>query len=227
VEERHRPMTFIEDWTGQACVRCGITEFLLHACFGPTWVTMTSVLFRRRLLEAVGPFPSDLGPVGDTAWAMRAALVSDTAYVPGRWATWRRRKDQASRPIKDRASYRMMLDCVRSVVNDRRVAVPDKWKATSGWRSAITAVWAREYYRTFGLYRGNLRRDPVTFLQNLSTALVFEPRFVFEHAVRGGRRPANLTYDRIQTARKLIELFEAPWPPTPIRTGWSEIRAGR
>jgi len=189
--ERHRPLTFIEDWTAKRCIRHGAAEFLLHASFGPTWVTMTTVLFRRTILHKTGLFPTQLGPVGDTAWAMRASLASDTAYVPGRLATWRERKGQASHPIVSREDFRQMLNCVRSVSRDPTIEVPSYWKEVRGWRSQIPAVWYREYCNSFSLYRDKARSNLKGFLGDLLSALISEPNFVMGQFRRGFRRPGS------------------------------------
>jgi len=220
LQEDHRPLTFIEDWTATPCIRNGATEFLLHASFGPTWVTMTTVLFRREILQKTGLFPVHLGPVGDTAWAMRANLASDTAYVPGRFATWRERKDQASHSIVSRDDFRQMLDCVRSVSRDRSLEVPNHWKEIPGWRAEIPSVWYREYCNTFSLYREEARSDPKAFFCNLFAALIKEPMFVLGQFRRGFGRPPSFSFDRIETARQLIKQFQTPWPPKAVDTGW-------
>jgi glycosyltransferase involved in cell wall biosynthesis len=219
----HRPMEFIDDWTKTACVRNGNAEFLLHACFGPTWVTMTSVLFRRKLLDTTGLFPIDLGPPGDLAWAMRASLASDTAFVPGRLATWRMWEGQASSPIESRRALWRMMACVQSVTEDRSIKVPNHWKQIPDWRSAVTTVWAREYYRTFQLYRSQARRNPLGFTKQLLAAGLSSPTFLVRQALSGFRMPSQVSFNRVQTAKSLLSLFEAPWPPIPM-SGYSTSR---
>jgi len=225
IDDRSRPIelstdrarrAFFGSWLDTGSVRSGQTEFLLHACFIVTWVSMTAVLFRRDLLERTGLFRTDRGSTADVEWALRAALASDLVYVPGRLATWRVHPDQATQQLTNRSILRHVLASIDTVINDPRAGVPDHWTRVPGWQQELRAVWEIEYLDTFGLYRGVARRQPARFLRNCWDAARAAPGFLLHQATRGFAWSEQFSPDPGRQARHLIELFNAPWPPEPV-----------
>ena len=205
---------FLEHWLQMPSIRNGKTEFLLHACFGTFWGSMTAVLFRKKLLPQIGYFRTNRGSQADVEWSMRASLVSDVAFVPGKLATWRIRKGQAT--VAEGYDWRfvqVILDSLRAVLHDPAVGIPAEWKHVPGWEREISAVWRAEYRDGFHLYRGAARRQPGRFLRNLVSALYHEPGWLLHQATTGFRWSEELNPDHALAARQLIELFHAPWPP--------------
>lgn len=211
---------FLGDWLETASIRDGKTEFLLQACFGTTWITMTSVLFRKDLLEQVGPFRTDRGSRADEEWTMRASLASDIAFVPGKLATWRIHESQATPKRPTRASLRTILNCLEAVIDDSSSGVPGRWKKVPGWRDLITHVWRTEYLDSFDLYRGVLWRNPGHFLACAGSAVANEPSHFCSQLVRGFSWSKQFSPDRIEWATRLISAFGAPWPPQKIDARW-------
>ena len=225
IDESGKPQTsvlenekfrFFGDWLHTPSIRNGKTEFLLHACFGTVWGTMTAVLFRRTLLKQTGLFRLDRGSQADVEWSMRAALGSDIAFVPGRLATWRSRQGQAtSNNCYTHRFVRTLLDCLESVLHDSVVDIPDRWKLVKQWDQEITSLWRAEYLDSFHLYRGSARENPKQFLSNIGSALRDEPGFLIKQLFRGFPWSPEMNPDHVGTARRLITLFDAPWPPRP------------
>lgn len=205
------------EWIHIPSIRNGKTEFLLHSCLGPTWVTMTAVLFRRRLLDQGMWFRTDQGAVADVEWAMRASLASDIAFVPGRLATWRVHDKQASPKQRSRAILRTLMGALEAVLRDERSGISEGWKAIRGWDREIMQVWRSQYLNSFDLYRGVAKREPKRFLQNAWRTLREEPRFLLSQALHGFTQPIEkFELDPGTVAKHLIRLFNSPWPPQKV-----------
>lgn len=211
------PKSFYGDWMSTAHLRDGRTEFILHACLGIIWWTITAVVFRRSLLDRIGLFRTDRGSQADEEWEMRAALASDIAFVPEKLATWRVHGDQATGKLK--SVNRTNLDCLEAVLNDDAAGIPDDWKRVPRWREKITHICRTEHLDSFGLYRNVLRRNPKLFINALVGALRREPGFALRQAVRGFPWSPGMSPDPIAYARELIELLGCAWPPRDVGSG--------
>ena len=97
--ERRFSDEMLGEWVHIPSVRSGQTEFLLHMCSVTLWITMNSLLFRRRLLGRVGHFTTKFGSFGDIDWTLRSSLATDIAWVPQSLAGFRLHKGQATPQI--------------------------------------------------------------------------------------------------------------------------------
>ena len=208
------PKSFYGDWMSKAHLRDGRTEFILHACLGIVWWTISSVVFRRSLLDRIGLFRTDRGSQADEEWEMRAALASDIVFVPEKLATWRVHGDQATGKLK--SVNRTNLDCLEAVLNDDAAGVPDDWKQVPCWREKITHICRTEHLDSFGLYRNVLRRNPKLFINSFVGALRREPGFALRQALRGFPWSPGMSPDPVAYARELIELLGCSWPPRGV-----------
>lgn len=208
------------EWLDVSSIRDGKTEFLLCACFITTWVTMTAVLFRRTLLERVGLFRTDRGSQADVEWTMRACLASDIACVPGRLATWRLHESQATPRDWSPAMIRMTLTCLESVLHDHGAGIPAAWKKVPGWERQITSYWRMRLIDHFQLYRDVMKKDRPRFWENVKKAWQQDRKLVWQEAIRGFPWPETVDMDHIQASHRLIQLFDAPWPPRSVPGEW-------
>jgi glycosyltransferase involved in cell wall biosynthesis len=215
--------SFLGDWMHIPSIRNGMTEFLLHCAFGSTiWVTMTAVLFRRRLLDQIGNFRTDLGSKADEAWTLRASLASDVIYVPQKLATWRQHSGQATWKWGSREGSRVMCQCVCSVTADPASGIPSEWKNVHGWERALTAHHRHRVEQTFRLFRWAARSNPRRFVSDLIQAAVYCPGWFWRQAFRGFKAIETDDFDAIGHARQLIEMFGAEWPPKKIEAGQNQ-----
>ena len=205
------PKRFYGEWLDVPHVRDGRTEFLLHACLGIVWWTISAVVFRRSLLDRIGLFRTDRGSQADEEWEMRAALASDIVYVPENLATWRVHGEQATANL--RQMNRTNLVCLESVLRDENSGILAAWKQVGGWQREITRVCRTEYCDSFGLYRSAAREAPGTFLRGIGQAARNEPLFLVQQVLNGFSWSARMSPDPIAAAHALIELFGASWPP--------------
>ncbi len=205
---------FFGQWLNRPSVRNGQTEFLLHATFGTVWVTMAAVMFRRSILDKVGYFREDLGSFADMTWSMKAALVSDIAFVPGALATFRFSASQASPKGWTWKQHELSCRCLESVLDDPNSAIPAEWKAIDRWKEKLMRTQRADYFKSFDLYRWIIRANPKRFVRGMANALKVEPGYFLQQAIRGFPVPEQKT--AIERANKLIAEFHAKWPPQDV-----------
>jgi len=209
------PKKLYGSWMETPHLRDGATEFILHACLGIIWGSITAVMFRRSLLGRIGFFRTDRGSQADEEWEMRASLASDIVYVPEKLATWRVHGKQATSNLKP--MNRTNLDCLESVLNDSSAGIPDEWKNRPGWKEKITHICRTEYQDSLGLYRNVLRHAPKNFLHGAWEAAKSESGFLLRQVLRGFAWSSDFSPDPFAQARELIELFECEWPPKGVK----------
>ena len=176
---------FLGEWLEVPSIRNGRAEFLVHACIGTTWHTMTGVLFRRALMERTGWFRTDRGSYADEEWSLRVQLLSDTAYVPGRLATWRYYEGQGTPHVMTPRDASTILDCLETVLRDPRAGIPDTWKQAPDWERQITAARRAEYLASFRLWRRAAWDHPRDFARGFGEALRREPGLFWQQMARG------------------------------------------
>jgi len=205
------------DWLNIPSIRNGKTEFLLMASLGcPTWTTMTSVLFRRHLLEKTGLFPTNRGSAGDFEWAMRAVLASDLLYVPGRLATWRIHPAQATPQEHNAKFVRAILCCILSIIRDPIAGIPMSWTKIRGWDNILTDYWRHQHDDYFGLYRYIARQDPRLFFLNCMRATCSNPMLLLRQMLCCFSCSRSCPFHPVDNALKLMQTFDSRWPPTEI-----------
>jgi glycosyltransferase involved in cell wall biosynthesis len=204
------------EWVHIPSVRSGQTEFLLHMCAGTLWVTMNSLLFRRRLLERVGYFSTKFGSFGDIDWTLRSSLATDIAWVPQSLAGFRSHKGQATPQEFAPAHWNLFRRIQRSVLRDERAGIPALWKTMPHWDKQLLAFCRSKYLCSLNLYRLHARRNPQEFLAHCWEGARQEPRWLLGRVLQGFGASAEDQIDWVSHARELIKFFKAPWPPKGI-----------
>lgn len=77
-------------------LRSGLSEFMMHFVYRALYQTITSLVFRCRVIEKLGEFPSNYGAIGDYDWTMRLGLYTNILFIPKLLATWRVYTGQAT-----------------------------------------------------------------------------------------------------------------------------------
>jgi glycosyltransferase involved in cell wall biosynthesis len=78
-------------------IRSGICEFMMHFVYRAIYTTITSLVFRRKIIDDLKGFKTTYGVIGDYDWTMRLGLFTDVLYLPKLLATWRIYPEQATR----------------------------------------------------------------------------------------------------------------------------------
>ena len=174
-----------------AHTRSGYVEFLVHMLIGTSWTTMTSVLFRRSLLEKTGLFRTDCGELADRFWAYKAAVHSDTAVVPETLATWRQHVDQGSfRAAKMNVFPRMqalrrLWRATVETLDECSPWLPAQWTRDSDYRDKLLWAERRHYFDQYHLTKTALRYRPGEFVSGVMSGLIMEPSFVMRRLLSG------------------------------------------
>lgn len=87
---------FFGDWNKKYHVRSRGHDTIVALALKTVYYSITQILLRRRLFDAVGMFEGKWGSFGDLEWQMRATLATKTVHVPEYLATWRIHPQQAS-----------------------------------------------------------------------------------------------------------------------------------
>lgn len=210
--------TFYDPWRDVPHRRSGLLEFVVHVGLDcPSWTTITSVVFRRRLIEKVGFFRTDCGTSADRLWAMRAALVTDTLSVPEVLATWRWHAAQASwggrSPRDALRNWAISVETVRDCL-DR---LPARWRVEPRCIDLLTRNVRGEYLKRIGLDRMTLRRHPAAFLRGVRYALGHERRYLLKRLASGLSWRQDDFGGEEAYVKALIDRWQIPWPPAAVQ----------
>jgi hypothetical protein len=208
------------EWVQIPSVRSGQTEFLLHMCSGTLWITMNSLLFRRRLLGRVGYFTTEFGSFGDIDWTLRSSLATDIAWVPQSLAGFRLHKGQATPKIFGPAQWNLLRQVQQRVLRDERAGIPAGWKTMPQWEKQLMAFCRSNYLYSLKLHRQHAVRNPREFLAHCWDGAWHEPRWLLGRVLRGLTASGDDAIDLVSHARELIKLFKASWPPKGVENSW-------
>ena len=97
--------------------RDGTCEFFMHFIYGPLYRSITSLVFRKKLISKMKSFTSQYGSLGDYDWSMRLGLFTDILYIPQLLATWRVYQGQATQKQSSSKNSRAALEIAESNFN--------------------------------------------------------------------------------------------------------------
>jgi len=161
--------------------------FISSCHFIPLWNSMSSVVFRRSLLDRIGYFPTEFGSCGDVWWALAAACVSPFHYLDEPLATWRRHEAQATVGV-----HGFQLECqIYSAIRSARSSFHNEISGLfDGDDSLLGALFTYQDMRSremSELTRNVLREDPARFLKSLVYYLQRRPHLVWSQFSCGFR----------------------------------------
>lgn len=196
---------FYGDSMQQSGLRSRLSEFVATVALGTTWFTITSVLFRRSLLERTGYFPTVFGSHGDNLWTARAALAGDVVYLPERLATFRRHETQATaKPLEPALAWKLVCG-FQDLLQDVSADLPDEWTNVPGWRERLMRSRLDLFRAGLKLERWRLRQDPDGFFESLRVAWQTQPRWLLKQALAGF--PSVPELDPVPPALDLVSEF--------------------
>jgi glycosyltransferase involved in cell wall biosynthesis len=210
------------EWIHIPSVRSGQTEFLLHMCSVTLWITMNSLLFRRRLLGRVGHFTTKFGSFGDVDWTLRSSLATDIAWVPQSLAGFRRHEGQATPQIfpYGPAHWNLLARVQRSVLRDECAGIPPLWKTMPHWEKQLLAYCRSNYLWSLRLNRQDALRNPREFLAHCWDGARQEPRWLLSRVLQVLGVSGEDEINPVSHAREVIKFFKASWPPKGVENRW-------
>jgi hypothetical protein len=137
---------------------------------GDFWWPPVALLYRRALVDRIGPWREDLPIIQDARFLQDAAFAGGTfVHVPGVGAKYRiRGQDSLSR--RDPAAF--LDDCFRNGVQ-----IEQRWRREGGLSPERRKVLARVFAH---VARGSATRHPARFAAAIERVVALEPTFAAE-----------------------------------------------
>jgi glycosyltransferase involved in cell wall biosynthesis len=201
------------DFVNGSYRRSGLCEVLSHYAYGTIYKTITSLVFRTKLLQKMGKFSTDYGSVGDYDWGLRLGLYSDVIYIPQRLATWRTYGEQATAQLSFSEIPERFLEIAKR--NIKYLNLADR-AAIGNFDAQLLLFQWREAAARGNLVEAKHSRNLVEMVKHLSKSLKASPLFILKELVRqvSGRRLGDFT--ATDQLCKMITAYELQWPPQPI-----------
>jgi len=211
ISDPDAPFYSFSEWNDKMHIRGGDLELLAHLCLGVSWSSITSVLFRRSLLDSVGLFKADCGPGADIFWAVRSAIFTDAVWIPEALATWRCYPEQGSRE-KSLALSMRTYEGLSDMLTDLEDLLPVSWTDREGWRRDLLCGWRNVYLKAYGLDRGTFKKSPLQFLKGCVNAAVSEPAYLFKRLAHRFRWHNDAYVPNQEVFRLLLKQYEVSAP---------------
>jgi glycosyltransferase involved in cell wall biosynthesis len=117
---------YLDKWLHCHHKRLAPYDGILHFAVMTVYTSITQLLIRKRLFEAIGYFETCWGVVADFEWEMRASLLYNTVYIPEKLATWRIHPEQATQnPYTFNSLYTLIKMC-HHALETARMLNPEK-----------------------------------------------------------------------------------------------------
>ena len=199
--------------------RDGICEVIMHFVYGALYRTITSLVFRKKLLIKMKEFSSQYGSFGDYDWTMRLGLFTDILYIPKLLATWRVYEGQATQDLESAQNRKRLLDVATSnlVLLERMgksslLKKPlDRHSILFRFFEGLAASKKREILKT-NSFR-SLLFQWLLFIKNHPWYLVTRAIKILS---RGRFYSVPHYFQRKERAQKVINEYGLSWPPKPI-----------
>ncbi len=201
----HKAFGLYADINQTAHLRSGVCEFMMHFVYRALYQTITSLVFRRRVIDALGGFATNYSAIADYDWTMRLGLYTDILYIPELLATWRVYADQATE------------DCMLPHITERLLAIAQKnldLLESSNFVTALKQPINRKQIladlydeHACSLYRSNIWQHRFRLIKNY-------PLYPVKKLINRISKNQLYPYSgRNNFARQLIEVYGLPWAP--------------
>ena len=199
--------------------RSGLCEFMMHYAYRSPYVTITSLVFRQRLIKKLEGFSLSYGSSGDYDWTMRLCLETDILYIPELLATWRIYKGQATSGDRSPQLSKRGLEIAKRNLDlfmDKRTVRSDLVKGVK--TSQLLAHLSYEY--DFRRYKESLKSKEVyTTLMILLQLFLKYPLLFFNHFISRifTSKDFDIHQSRTFFAHQLIKKHQLQWPPLNVQ----------
>jgi glycosyltransferase involved in cell wall biosynthesis len=203
----------------QAHRRMGLVDFVMHFAYGALYTTITSLVFRRRVIENLGGFGLGYGSVSDYDWTMRLGLYSDVLYVPDLLATWRKYGEQADAQTNelDRRSneFKIAQKNLDLFLNDKQFI-----DLTQSYciQSRRILDGSRDGYSSarYAAAISQMKDSLVGGIKSASEATLYDPTYVYRKLIRRISQNKFFIYDRDLFLKEIFNDLELNWKPNSI-----------
>ena len=197
-------------------LRSGICEFMMHFVYRAIYTTITSLVFRRRLLADLKGFKTTCGVIADYDWTMRLGLFTDVLYIPKLLATWRTYAEQATKASDRLENLSRLLSIAQENLNSLRFI-----EAAQKLKQPIKNEWLLADFRDHhasAIYQKLLSAKTVSEFKE--TAVLTASKYPFYIAKKALNRLSfnrlNPYLCRIELAQILIQTYGLNWIPISI-----------
>jgi glycosyltransferase involved in cell wall biosynthesis len=194
--------------------RSGLCEFMMHFVYQAVYLTITSLVFRKCLIEKMDKFKTKFCSVGDYDWTMRLGLFTDVIYLPKLLATWRIYNEQATQKATRLQKQRSCLEIARLNLeffiqenNKRHLCKSVNTKQILAYMTESHAASIVEK-----ILHSQIVTEQAAYLYLL---LNNYPGYPFKKILN--RLSSNKLYpysQRYEVAQELIQDYGLHWPPT-------------
>lgn len=160
-------------------------ELFSSLAIRPPWVTISSAVFRRELLERCGFFPTDLYSAGDVGWAVSVFMGNESVAVGEPLACWTVRPGQASAASPKFRTLHSIWKSLRDRLHRESDGIPPRWRQVPGWDEALLEVRRGLVHERSGMFRTNVRKNPGEFFRALFVLSRSDPAFVLQQLSNG------------------------------------------
>lgn len=197
-------------------LRSGICEFMMHFVYRAIYTTITSLVFRRNLLNHLKGFKTSCGVIADYDWTMRLGLFTDVLYIPKLLATWRTYPEQATRESKRLENQSRLLAVAQENL--------DYFISTESFQRLKQPVNRHQILTDFRDHHASALYEQVftaktsaNLIKYASCSTSSYPFYIAKKALN--RLSQNKLYSyprRIDLAQTLIQDYELNWPPIAV-----------
>lgn len=203
-----------QDFQDKFYRRSGICESVMHFVYGTIYTSITSLVFRTKILEDMIGFSSDYGPVADYDWSMRLGLYSDVIYIPKCLATWRTYPEQATAQSD---GLQAAIDYMK-IVNKNSDLLSHLVRGNPEWMNLDKNQMISQILDVYIHARLEAATSKGSFsdrLMNLYKAAAADPSYFGRKIMR---RMTKTPYKQELTlfAMKMVRKHKLSWPPLPL-----------
>jgi glycosyltransferase involved in cell wall biosynthesis len=198
--------------------RSGICDFFMHFVYRALYTTITSLVFRKSLIDKLEGFSTFFGTSGDYDWTMRTCLFTDILYIPETLATWRTHVDQATKTVSYSQYHERSLAIAQTNLDLLFSLQPEKFKKKYKTREILLNKFLDNYASSICLEI--LHSKNILFiLEKLHLLLMKRPSYIPKTIVKHlSLKNLFIKSTNIVQAEKLICRYNLNWPPIAINT---------
>jgi glycosyltransferase involved in cell wall biosynthesis len=112
--ERFDVVRYFGRWMDIPHIRRRPHDAVLFSLIPCVYASVTQMLYRRKVVNQAGPFPTKFDSEGDFAWQMRLASIADVLHLPLKVGTWRIHPQQATQVYDSVKMARRRLEMVKA-----------------------------------------------------------------------------------------------------------------